>query len=193
MNNEIGEAIARLVADAEGLKFTGFITNARQPNPPVLEGEVWQHIRAEASGKFADGHRIQTSCIVEIRAHGDSLWVETENGSRYGILSFAPLGWLYFSNLHRAFSQLDPAPEGTPIFDVNPSRRALPPLAIGAFREKIEQRLVRERMAPQQKVGTAKPFRPASNPDYLGERMESTHDSIAALRRNGVNIPARGE
>lgn len=190
MNNPIGEAITRLVADAEGLKFTGFITNARQPNPPILEGEVWQHIRAEASGEFADGHRIQTSRIAHIQANGSSLWVETESGSRYGILSFAPLGWLYFSNLHRAFSQLDPVPEGTPIFDVNPSRRCLPPLVTGALRKKVEQRLARERMATQRHIDTAKPFRPESDPDYLKERMASNRESIAALRRNGVNIKA---
>lgn len=192
MNGEIGEAIAKLVVDSDGLEFTGFITNARLPNPPFLEGEVWHHIRAEASGRFTDGHRIRTSQIVEIRAYGDTLWIGTENGSRYGILSFTPLGWLYFSNLHRAFSQLDPVPAGTPIFDLNPSLRALQPIESGGLRYMAEKRRKRESTVARPKVDPAKPFRPESEKDYLKEMTESMQKSITLMMRNGTNIIKHG-
>lgn len=88
---EIEEVIGRLRIDSNRKDFTGFIANAHVVNRS-LQGEVWRHQRAEPSGRFADGHRIQTSRVIEVHTAGESVWVETESGSLYGILSFTALG-----------------------------------------------------------------------------------------------------
>lgn len=188
MDGFIRAAIAKLKADAPESEFTGFISNTRTPCPPSIEGEIWQHRYAEFSGKFSDGHRIQTSRIIDIHTHGDSLWVETENGSLYGILSFTPLGWLYFSNLHRAFDQLAPTPDGTPIFDLRHKRESLRPLPSGGLKKMSANRVERERLQSGSKIGTGQALGPELDPDFLKKRIEETQASIAMLRRNGVKI-----
>lgn len=188
MNDGISDAILRLRADACGLEFTGFITNARVPSPPVLEGEIWHHVQAKASGRFADGHRIETSWIANIHACGASMWVETENGSRYGILSFAPQGWIYFSNLRRTCDQIDPVPNGVPLFDLLPARHGSQSVAPGALGKIIERRLKRNSTESGREVRRAKPLRPERNPDYLKLLTEHARESIEALKSNGVNI-----
>ena len=73
MTDYVRDAIVKLKGDAVGVEFTGFVSNARLPSPPALEGEIWHHIHADTSGRYADGHRIKTSPIVEIHAVGNSL------------------------------------------------------------------------------------------------------------------------
>lgn len=86
MNDRIETEILKLKAGAPGVVFTGFVTNASVEPPAMLTGEVWCHVCADGFGTFADGHRIQTSDIVEIHGRGDSLWVTTQSGSDYGIV-----------------------------------------------------------------------------------------------------------
>lgn len=188
MNGFISGAIAKLKADAPDLDFTGFISNARTPSPPSIEGEIWQHHRAESSGKFSDSHRIQTSRIVDIHTRGESLWVETETGSVYGILSFTPLGWLYFSNLHRAFDQLAPTPDGTPIFDLRHMRERPKPLPSGGLKKMMERRMKREHLQSFSKIGMGQARGPELDPEFLKKRIDDTQASVAMLRRNGVKI-----
>jgi len=70
---------------------TGYIINARIVACCCV-GQVYGHVRARADGWFQDGHTIRTSDIFrleECRRH----WIcETESGSRYVIVSFAPAG-----------------------------------------------------------------------------------------------------
>ncbi|WP_134674884.1 hypothetical protein [Pseudomonas viridiflava] len=188
MDGFIRRAIAKLRADAPEIDFTGFISDARTPAAPALEGEIWRHRRAGFAGNFSDGHWIQTSNIVGIHARGDSLWVETENGSRYGILTFAPLGWLYFSNLHRAFDQLAPTPDGTPIFDLRHMRERPEPLPSGGLNKMMEKRVKREQLQSLCKGGSGQARGPALYPDFLKKWIEDTQASVATLRRNGVKI-----
>jgi hypothetical protein len=190
MNDRISDVIARLKVDSDGLAFTGFIANAHVTHPPVLEEEIWHHVHAETSGKFADGHRIQTSWIIDIHVRGESIWVDTENGSRYGIASFAPLGWRYFSVLYRAYERLDPLPVGTPIFDLQPSLcRSEQAAATGGLKRIIERRLKRRLKESESNVGNLKPLRPIpKNSAYIKQMTEHARESIDTLKRNGVNI-----
>lgn len=188
MSDGISEAILRFRTDAGGLVFTGFITNVRVPSPPGLEGEVWRHIHAEPSGTFADGHRIQTSPIVYIHTCGDSIWVETNNGNRYGLLSFLPQGWKYFSALHRANYQIDPVADEAPVFDLHALKHGSKLVSTGPLGKIIERRLTRESAKFERKLGGAKPLRPYSTIDYLERVKQDAHESIEALKSQGVNI-----
>jgi hypothetical protein len=49
-------------------------------------GIVWGHDKADATGRFADGHRIHTSQIVSIERDGDFPVIVTLN-SRYVLIS----------------------------------------------------------------------------------------------------------
>ncbi|MBV6822811.1 hypothetical protein [Pseudomonas sp. PD9R] len=188
MNDGICKAIAKLRADAAGVEFTGFITNAHATHPPVLEGEIWHHLRAESSGRFADGHRIQTSSIIEIHVRGESIWVDTENGGRYGIASFAPLGWVYFSDLCRAYERLDPVPVEAPIFDLHHSCHSQIPVGSEVLGKVNERRLKQQRKEPESRVTNPKPSRPTTSPNFLKQMTEHARDSIETLKRNGVNV-----
>lgn len=187
MNDGIGEAIAKLRVDAGGVEFTGFITNAHISHPSVLGGEIWHHVRAESSGRFADGHRIQTSSIIEIHLRDESIWVDTENGSRYGIASFAPLGWTYLSDLYRAYVRLDPVPDEAPNFDWRHSCHSQRQVGSDALGRVIGRRLKREHEEPESRLKSPMPSRPIANSN-LKQVAEHARDSIETLKRNGVNI-----
>lgn len=106
-------AILTLKADAHDVVFTGFISNAKVEHPAMLTGEVWAHVCADGFGTFADGHRIETSDIVQIHFRGDSIWVTTQSGSDCGILSFAPLaGRILLISIDRTYC-LIPIPLAT--------------------------------------------------------------------------------
>lgn len=188
MDERIDEVIAKLNVDANGLAFTGYITNAHVIRKSVLEGDIWCHVHAKSSERFADGHRIQISWIVDIHASGESIWINTENGSRYGILSFAPLGWVYFSNLHRAYDQLDPVPIGAPSFDFHPLRHSQQPRGSGALGKVFERRSKREHLESKSKVGSPCRLRPETHLNYMKQMTEHAQESIKILKRNGVNI-----
>lgn len=98
---DIERIISTLRADSGNLDFTGFVTNAYVVDG-ALRGEVWKHIRADIFGRFADGHRIETSQIIDVEARENSVWFETESGSRYGILSFTPFGMINLTKLRDA-------------------------------------------------------------------------------------------
>lgn len=115
MDDRTNAAILKLKAEAPEIAFTGFITDAEFRSPAMLTGVIWAHVRADGSGIFADGHRIQTSDIVHIHVRGDSLWATTRSGSNYGVISFTPFGWTYFSDLCKSSARLDPQVPGSPI------------------------------------------------------------------------------
>ncbi|WP_219094619.1 hypothetical protein [Pseudomonas sp. UMAB-40] len=188
MDERIAEVIAKLKADSNGLAFTGFISNAYVTHPSVLDGEIWCHAHAESSAKFSDGQRIQTSWIIEINACGESIWVETQNGSRYGIVSFAPLGWVYFSNLRRAHDRLVSAPIGPPVFDLPAQHHRQGQPISTALGKLAERRIERQGLESESKARGLKPARPKTSPDYMIRVAENARESIEALKRNGVNV-----
>lgn len=184
-------AISRLIVDSRGVAFTGFVTYARMEPPPVLVGEVWRHASAEASGRFADGRRIHTSHVIEAHFAGDSVWVVTETGSAYGIISFAPLGWQWFGELMRMGDDRPFSPlcviHGEPLFTTPPST----PLESRPFGD-LKRRNPASAREPSPGTGKRHPFRPPSDAKYVQQIKDHFDKSIAALRKHGVSTPQQG-
>lgn len=184
MDDRTKAAILKLKADAVGVVFTGFVTNAKVQPPAMLTGEVWRHVLADGLGTFADGHRIETSDIVQVHSRGDSLWVSTRSGSDYGILSFAPLGWMYFADLYKAHQRLDPHPPGSPIWHMELPQERAPGLAFerkGLVRQKTGPQAVRKRKR--------KLLGPEENTKYMDRMAVFVDETIETFKRTGVNIP----
>jgi hypothetical protein len=188
MNDEIRAAISKLKGDAVGVVFTGFVTNAAVESPAMLKGEVWGHVCADGAGIFADGHRIETSDIVQIHSNRESLWVTTRSGSEYGILSFAPLGWTFFANFHKDRRQLDPLldplPSDSPVFEVrhleNRSTR---------LEKWLSQRPSSVTASPKKKVPKSELKGPEENTRYMDSMEIFVQDTIDAFKKNGVKMP----
>jgi len=181
MNDRIETEILKLKAGAPGVVFTGFVTNASVEPPAMLTGEVWCHVCADGFGTFADGHRIQTSDIVEIHGRGDSLWVTTQSGSDYGILSFTSRGWKYFADLYQAHHRLDPLPPDSPAFHIlSPTGKALGLATKRAERLKHAPAPLNRKARKQELLG------PAQDPEYMYRMEAFIQETIATLQRNGV-------
>jgi hypothetical protein len=184
MNDKIEAAIIKLKADATGTLFTGFVTNALVVPPAMLTGEVWCHVLADGFGTFADGHRVETSDIVQVHSSGDSLWVSTRSGSDYGILSFAPLGWMYFADLYKAHQRLDPHPPSSPIWHMELPQVRAPGLAFerkGLVSQKTDLQAARKRKR--------KLLGPEENTKYMDRMSVFIDETIETFKRTGVNIP----
>ncbi|MCH5530961.1 hypothetical protein L6205_17590 [Pseudomonas syringae pv. syringae] len=181
MNDRIEAAIIKLKADAAGVVFTGFVTNAHVQPPAMLKGEVWGHVCADGLGTFADGHRIETSDIVQIHARGDSLWITTRSGSDYGILSFTPLGWTYFANFYQAHHRLDRLPPGSPTFHMS-----LPPVeTLGLAKKHAEKPKLKP--SPLNRIDRKRELRgPKENTEYMNRMEAFVQDTIETLARNGA-------
>lgn len=184
MNEEISAAIIKLKANAPDVVFTGFMTNAFVVPPAMLKGEVWSHMRADATGAFADGHRIETSDIVRIHARGESLWVTTRSGSVYGILTFTSLGWTFFAAFYQAHFSLDLVPPGSPTFHMR-----LPPEPTVGLAKRLRPKPISE-VLPQSQVSLKrKPMRPEADTKYM-ERMDYfIKETREVLIKNGVHLP----
>jgi hypothetical protein len=136
MEESIDDKIARLKHDSGIERFTGFVSYATVDQSEMLSGHIWKHIGASEEGEFADGHKIITSSVVAIYGAKQSLWVKTETGSLYGILSLAPLGWLSISDLYKAHQRLDSVPAHAPDFYLKRSSDPLPPMKGRTLKEK---------------------------------------------------------
>jgi len=183
MTRDFKNAVSRLLADANGIAFTAFVTNARLDSPPAMIGEVWSHVKADELGRFADGHRIQTSHIVEVHAAGQSLWVVTENGSRYGIISFAALGWKWFSDLLRETK----TPTAEPVC-INLRERELSDLGQDSPTKPLKRTAHAD---PALQTQGRHPLRPPSGERHLQQYKTNFDKSIAELRRHGVVVSHR--
>lgn len=185
MRKAIDIGIAKLISDSGCQNFTGFIANAHIKDIPIVEGEIWDHAGAGVSDQFTDGCRIRTSALIEIHSYDSSLWVVTKDGSRYGILSFAALGWIYFINMYRAYDRLDPTPANTPRlfmrdFPDQQSGEEITPSKLRAVKIKAELGKLESRLKKP------KPLRPAKDPNELKRLMEQVEATIDTLKRNGV-------
>ncbi|WP_122559184.1 hypothetical protein [Pseudomonas viridiflava] len=183
MNDRIQAAILKVKADAVGVLFTGFVTNAHFESPAMLKGEVWAHVCADGFGTFADGHRIETSDIVQIHARGESFWVTTRSGSDYGILSFAPLGWTYFAGFYQANHRLDPMPPGSPTFHM-PS----PPEATVGLARRLTEKPKREFIPVARKALKRELLGPETDKKYMKQMESYVQETIKVLEQNGVKI-----
>jgi len=181
MSDAIDEAILRLKGDASEVIFTGYVTNAYVEHSSSLIGEVWRHAGADELGKFADGHCIETSAIAQIHTRGESLWVITESGSTYGILSFTPLGWTYFSHFYVTHSRLDSVAACIPSFYM-PSP-ATSHVGLGRAFLKRTKTVPKEHF-PQP---TTRAIRgPEPDLDYIRRMSVHAQDTLETLKRNGV-------
>ncbi len=181
MNDRIQSEILKLKADAIGVVFTGFITHARVEPPAMLTGEVWGHVCADGFGNLADGHRIETSDICEIHSRGESVWVTTQSGSDYGILSFAPLGWTYFADIYKAHLRLDQHVSGSPIWDMTLSPERVPSVA-----KKPRKRPHREPESEEAEVRKREILGPKENTKYMDQMEVFVNETIETLEQNGV-------
>ncbi|CRM50548.1 hypothetical protein [Pseudomonas sp. 58 R 12] len=190
MNDKISAAILKLKADAEGVVFTGFVTNAHiQPEPSaILTGEVWAHVCADGFGTFGDGHRIETSEIVQIHARGESVWITTQSGSDYGILSFTALGWTYLAAFYQAHHRLDQLPPGSPSFH-------MPSLPVQTFglAKKLKDKpkcayVPLNRNPPKREL-----LGPQTDKKYMDQMEVFVQGTIETLKRNGVKVTSNKE
>jgi hypothetical protein len=181
MTDTIDEAILKLKADAANVAFTGYVTNAYVEHPSSLIGEIWRHVGADEFGKFADGHCIETSAIAQIHTRGKSLWVITESGSTYGILSFTPLGWTYFSHLYLIQNRLDPMAAGIPNFYMPSPTESHAGLG-RAFLKRAKN--VPAKNNP--KILTRSLRGPEPDLDYIQRMSAHAQETRETLRRNGV-------
>lgn len=181
MNDRIEAAIFKLKAHAGEMVFTGFVANAEVKPPAMLTGEIWNHVCADGFGSFADGHQIETSDIVQINSRGDSLWITTQSGSDYGILSFAPLGWLYLADLYQAHHRLDPQSPRSPAFQMQS-----PPVNTScSVRKRPEKSEMKS--APLSRIARKHELLgPEGNTEYLKKMEAYVQDTIETLERNGV-------
>lgn len=181
MTDTIDEAILKLKADAADVAFMGYVTNAYVEHPSSLIGEIWHHAGADESGKFADGHCIETSAIVQIHTRGESLWVITESGSTYGILSFTPLGWTYFSHFYLTHNRLDPMAACIPNFYM-PSPAASHAGLGRAFLKKAKKTPAKK----DPKTVTRSLRGPEPDLDYIRRMTAHAQETRETLKRNGV-------
>jgi hypothetical protein len=181
MMSDINAAIRRLQHDSGNLPFTGYLTNVRVEEPPCARGEIWRHVAAEESGKFADGHLVETSGIAQIEIRRQSIWVVTENNSRYGILSFAPVGWLYFSEMLQLNARLEPNTE-VPSFRMDLTSDDLPPPKLAVRRARSSDDSGDRGSAGRKR----KPGYPEIDPRAYQSRLDATEALIDALKQNGV-------
>lgn len=86
---------ARRLAQAVGYRFckpvTGYLTNAKIVSCCGL-GVTHQHVNAESSGRFQDGHWVRTSDILQAEQHGPYWVLRTLSGNFYVIVSFHQRG-----------------------------------------------------------------------------------------------------
>ncbi|WP_411705283.1 hypothetical protein [Edaphovirga cremea] len=188
MNYEISAAIIKLKAEATGVVFTGFVTNAHVQPPAMLKGEVWGHVCADGFGTFADNHRIETSDITHIHVRGASMWVITQSGSVYGILSFTPLGWTYFADFYQAHHWLNPLPPGSATFHMSLAPNDPPGLSKRLKKEPRQQSVPLSRKELRRELRG-----PDTNTRYMDKMEVFIQETTKVLERNGMEITKHGK
>lgn len=78
--------------------LTGVFINSR-----AAVGVVFGHVRKDALGRFADGHIIRTSDVVDVTKEG-RFWVLTTENSRYVVAAFRPDGGRQSLREYRRFA-----------------------------------------------------------------------------------------
>lgn len=78
--------------------LTGVFINAR-----AAVGVVIGHVRKDSLGRFADGHIIRTSDVLEVSKEG-RFWVLTTENSRYVVATFRPDGGRQSLREYRRFA-----------------------------------------------------------------------------------------
>ncbi|MFK3973606.1 hypothetical protein ACI2KS_23080 [Pseudomonas sp. NPDC087358] len=177
------DAMARLRDDSGIESFTAYIADANIQPSLRLVGRVWQHVRVTPEGQFSDGQRIVTAVISLIRVSGDSIWIETETGGVYGIISFAPLGWTHIGSLYKAHQALEPGRPLKPDFivdrlhDIDYSKLFRP--------KKVTKASPRVPTSVDGHVG--RPRRPQIDPQYPEKLASDIRAMVAQIATNTAN------
>lgn len=107
---ELSRYALRRLAQARKVSFgrpvTAYLTNARIIARAGF-GVLHDHVKAEISGRFSDGHRVRTSDVMSVK-HMEGFWVLlTRSGSLYVIVTFDPNGGRRSLDVFNAFSCAD--------------------------------------------------------------------------------------
>lgn len=100
------QRLAQAKRTAFAQPVTAYLTNARIIARAGF-GEVHGHIRAEASGRFADGHRVRTSDVTRTERTGGFWVLHTWSGSFYVIATFDHQGGRRSLDAFKAFSRAE--------------------------------------------------------------------------------------
>lgn len=106
---------ARRLAMAKSQTFgrtvTAYLTRARIIARSGF-GEVHEHVRAEASGRFSNGQRVRTSDVMRAERIGGFWVLHTWSGSLYVIVTFDRRGGRRSVDTFKEFSraELHPTP-----------------------------------------------------------------------------------
>jgi len=107
---ELSRYAARRLAQARRICFgrpvTAYITNA-QIIARAGFGVMHDHIKADAWGRFSDGHRVRTSDVMRTERIDGFYVLHTRSGSLYVIVTFDPDGGRQSLDAYNAISPAD--------------------------------------------------------------------------------------
>lgn len=175
---DIEKLISNLRSDSNHIEFTGFVTNAHIIDTS-LRGEIWHHEKAEPSGRFADGHLIETSRIIDVETRGNSVWFDTESGSRYGVLSFSPMGMIHLASIRDV--------DGFPFWPPK-EKHQYPVRKIkngGTLKEFVSKRS--KVRSPEST--SSHPFRPKSDPAQIERYKAQFEETLKSINLNNTKLP----
>lgn len=83
--------LVRAMGTSFGSPVTAYLTDANLVAGCCI-GAVHRHVRADANGRFQDGHRVRTSDVLEAHQQGEFWTLCTLSGSLYVIVTFKKEG-----------------------------------------------------------------------------------------------------
>src|SRR5690606_19722294 len=103
--------LERAISTSFGRPVTAYLTDCRFVAGCGL-GITYGHVRKDMYGRFADGHRIRTSQVVEAHRSGEFWLLHTYSGSMYVVVTFQEEGGLesLYTMLTIPLNGLHPAP-----------------------------------------------------------------------------------
>lgn len=107
---ELSRYAARKLAQARQVCFgrpvTAYLTRARIIARAGF-GVMHDHLKADALGRFSDGHRVRTSDVMRTERIEGFYVLHTRSGSLYVIVTFDPDGGRRSLDAYNRFSQAD--------------------------------------------------------------------------------------
>lgn len=83
--------LVRAMGTSFGRPVTAYLTDAYLVAGCCI-GTMYRHVRADAYGRFQDGHRVRTSDVLEAHQRGEFWTLCTLSGSLYVIVTFKKEG-----------------------------------------------------------------------------------------------------
>lgn len=103
--------LERAISTSFGRPVTAYLTDCYFLTGCCL-GITHRHVRNDIHGRFADGHRIRTSQIIEAHRYGEFWLLHTYSGSFYVVVTFREEGGLesLYTMLTILLNGVHPAP-----------------------------------------------------------------------------------